>query len=106
MPLFKKKKPDTFTALCWDDDTSAGEIIRWIINNGQYAMYYCKHEGACVRDEHNIAIFRLENPEEQYIHESRHASRGDWIIKDVQGEFYPCKPDIFEATYEPAEEAV
>lgn len=24
-----------------------------------------------------------------------------WIIKGVQGEFYPCKPDIFEATYEP-----
>jgi hypothetical protein len=30
------------------------------------------------------------------------ASHGDWIIKGVQGEFYPCKPDIFEATYEPA----
>ena len=28
---------------------------------------------------------------------------GDWIIKGVQGEFYPCKPDIFEETYEPAE---
>lgn len=29
------------------------------------------------------------------------ASDGDWIIKGVKGEFYPCKPDIFEATYEP-----
>jgi len=28
------------------------------------------------------------------------ASAGDWIIKGVQGEFYPCKPDIFDATYE------
>lgn len=27
----------------------------------------------------------------------------DWIIKGVKGEFYPCKPDIFEATYEPVE---
>ena len=27
---------------------------------------------------------------------------GDWIIKGVKGEFYPCKSDIFEATYEPA----
>lgn len=27
---------------------------------------------------------------------------GDWIITGVQGEFYPCKPDIFEATYDPA----
>ena len=29
----------------------------------------------------------------------------DWVIKGVKGEFYPCKPDIFEATYEPALEA-
>lgn len=29
-----------------------------------------------------------------------HASVGDYIIKGVQGEFYPCKPDIFTATYE------
>ncbi|MFA5158721.1 MAG: hypothetical protein WC451_06085 [Patescibacteria group bacterium] len=28
------------------------------------------------------------------------AEIGDWIIKGVAGEFYPCKPDIFEATYE------
>lgn len=28
------------------------------------------------------------------------ASKGDWIICGVKGEFYPCKPDIFEATYE------
>jgi hypothetical protein len=28
------------------------------------------------------------------------ASIGDFIIKGVQGEFYPCKPDIFEKTYE------
>lgn len=27
---------------------------------------------------------------------------GDWIIKGVNGEYYPCKPDIFEKTYEPA----
>ena len=28
------------------------------------------------------------------------AQLGDWIIKGVKGEFYPCKPDIFTATYE------
>ena len=28
------------------------------------------------------------------------ASSGDWIIKGVNGEFYPCKPEIFEKTYE------
>jgi hypothetical protein len=31
------------------------------------------------------------------------ASPGDWIIKGVEGEFYPCKPDIFEATYDRVE---
>jgi hypothetical protein len=29
------------------------------------------------------------------------ASIGDYIIRGIQGEYYPCKPDIFEATYEP-----
>ncbi len=29
---------------------------------------------------------------------------GWWIIKGIQGEFYPCKPDIFEATYEKVNE--
>lgn len=29
-------------------------------------------------------------------------SEGDYIIRGVKGELYPCKPDIFEATYEPA----
>jgi len=37
-------------------------------------------------------IFTLEGP--------LHASAGDYIITGIQGEIYPCKPDIFEATYE------
>ena len=32
------------------------------------------------------------------------ASLGDWIIRGVAGEVYPCKPKIFEQTYEPVEE--
>ena len=43
-----------------------------------------------------IAIERLEG--------TMHASVGDYIIKGVNGEFYPCKPDIFEKTYERVEE--
>jgi hypothetical protein len=31
------------------------------------------------------------------------AVEGDWIIRGIAGEFYPCKPDIFEQTYEPVE---
>ena len=30
-------------------------------------------------------------------------SDGDWIIRGIKGEYYPCKPDIFEATYEAVE---
>lgn len=32
------------------------------------------------------------------------ASKGDYIIKGVKGEFYPCKPDIFEQTYDEVKE--
>jgi len=33
------------------------------------------------------------------------ANVGDWIIKGIKGEFYPCKPDIFEKTYEKVNES-
>ena len=37
--------------------------------------------------------------------EGRHiASPGDWIIRGVEGELYPCKPNIFAQTYEPVDE--
>jgi len=42
-----------------------------------------------------IAIRTLENP-----HGAVYADWNDWIIKGIAGEFYPCKPDIFAATYE------
>ena len=31
---------------------------------------------------------------------NHYARKGDWIIRGINGEFYPCKPDIFEKTYE------
>ena len=37
---------------------------------------------------------------------TRRAELGDYIIKSIKGEFYPCKPDIFEATYELAEKEI
>lgn len=45
----------------------------------------------------NIYIETLEG--DMYV------SNGDYIIKGVKGEFYPCKPDVFEATYEEATNA-
>lgn len=45
-----------------------------------------------VKQDNGIDILTLEG--------KHHASFGDYIIKDVKGEFYPCKPDIFKKTYE------
>ena len=40
----------------------------------------------------------------EYLIVKHIATEGDWIIKGVQGEFYACKPDIFQMTYELIEE--
>ncbi|MGG0793748.1 hypothetical protein ABE137_07050 [Brevibacillus laterosporus] len=45
-----------------------------------------------VREDQGIYIKTLEG--------TMKANFGDYIIKGIKGEFYPCKPDIFEATYE------
>lgn len=37
----------------------------------------------------------------QTLEGAMEASNGDWIIRGIKGELYPCKPDIFAATYEP-----
>ncbi len=52
-----------------------------------------------VRDDGGIYIKTLESDSETQL-----ASIGDFIIKGVRGEFYPCKPDIFIETYDKVEE--
>ena len=37
----------------------------------------------------------------QTLEGTMHANIGDWIITGIKGEQYPCKPDVFEKTYEP-----
>lgn len=49
-------------------------------------------------DEHHSGI-NIKTPEG-----IMYAQTGDYIIKGIKGEFYPCKPDIFEATYSPYSE--
>lgn len=63
-------------------DANMNDIVAWVNSNGGNAHH---------------------NSTDIYIHTMEGvmcASCGDWIIKGVKGEFYPCKPDIFEATYE------
>lgn len=43
-----------------------------------------------------------ESPHCHTLEGPLHVSDGDWIIQGVKGEFYPCKPDVFAATYAPA----
>lgn len=50
---------------------------------------------------------RVGHPAEPHIHTDEGimiVSPGDWVIRGVRGEYYPCKPDVFAATYEPCEE--
>jgi len=59
---------------------------------------------AMVRGQANAAAIRAEQdclfiPT---MEGTMRADKGDWIIRGVQAEIYPCKPDIFEATYEKA----
>jgi hypothetical protein len=46
--------------------------------------------------DQGFALLAIKAPEGTMI-----AEPGDWVIRGVRGELYPCKPDIFEATYEP-----
>lgn len=59
-------------------------------------MRWCHGEALPPESE---ALFRIRTREGWLL-----AQSGDWIICGVHGEFYPCKPDIFVATYEPVEE--
>lgn len=82
MPFFRKK-PVWIEARHFTNDT-ANEVAKWC--NG-----------------HIIA--RLDNAEMKYMHiytleGTMTANFGDWIIKGVKGEFYPCREDIFNETYE------
>jgi hypothetical protein len=54
---------------------------------------------ADTRSPTGFGIHTLENTEIKH-----EVTPGDWIITGVKGEVYPCKPDIFLATYEPVEE--
>ena len=68
------------------------EAVLWTGQNEKEVMDFLGWRNACCDEKDGLRIHTLEG--------THHASIGDWIIKGVQGEFYPCKPDIFAATYE------
>ena len=81
-----KKKPVEIEAIQFN--RSNWEEIQTFTNNTAHTITIERRiDGKCT-----CIIPTLEG---QHI-----ANEGDYIIKGVQGEFYPCKPDIFELTYE------
>lgn len=77
-------------------------IDAFLFDGGNYgdAGEFCpKLQSTAIGDYGETYI--LANPRIHTLEGIMMVSPGDWIIKGVKGEFYPCKPDIFEATYEP-----
>jgi len=68
------------------------EAVRWTGENYSEVFEFVNTHVQMTGSMGSLFIHTLEGKME--------ASPGDWIIKGVKGEFYPCKPDIFEATYE------
>jgi hypothetical protein len=73
------------------------DAIQWTGKNDVEIADFCMHAlfAYAANGRPSLTIGTLEG--------DHHASVGDWIIRGVKGEFYPCKPDIFEATYESVE---
>jgi hypothetical protein len=92
-----RKKPVVIEAMQWDGSAeSATAVIGWMLREGGTACFF-EHlmDGDLIaHPDPYLKITTLEGP---II-----ASAGDFIIRGVQGEFYPCKPDIFAKTYEAA----
>lgn len=93
-----RKKPVVIEARRWfGDDRDWREFYDWCRDSQGVSILTGPHptseNGLLVR----VGLTTLEG--------TMMAEPGDWIIKGVKGEFYPCKPDIFEATYERVDDA-
>lgn len=82
-----RRKPVVVEAMRFVDGAS-GDVLAWARERGSPVGAICFHQSM-----NRLHIITLEG---QTV-----AAVGDWVIRGVKGEFYPCKPDIFEATYEP-----
>jgi len=71
------------------------EAVQWNGENVSEVLDFMNWRNASHDERAGLVIHTLEG--------NHQATPGDFIIKGVKGEFYPCKPDIFAATYDPAE---
>ena len=86
-----RKKPVVIEAVQWTG-TPESEVEMRAFLKGIGAAFLRPLNG-----EPSVAVL-IEIPT---LEGKMHASPGDWIIRGVKGEIYPCKDDIFQATYEP-----
>lgn len=84
-----RKKPVVINAFKWTGDMFQNEDPEWITEAIQEGKVYFSNIG-----EENV-VMKIETLEGTHT-----ANCGDYIIQGVKGELYPCKPDIFEMTYE------
>ena len=96
-PAKYRKKPVITAAMRWDGTAQeATAIIDWALSNDVSIHFRCRDQsGECHTGEvgtHDLAIPTLEG--------TMLANPGDWIVRGTEGEFYPCKPAAFEATFE------
>ena len=89
-----KKKPVVIEACCLPQEgmlESLHQLRKWEEKGTQEpSSFYLSPDGK------RIQIITLEGTME--------AKGGDWIIRGLEGEFYPCKPSVFGKTYEPSQE--
>ena len=93
MPLFKKK-PVIIEAIRWYGDNLV-EVLEFTGKHPKFEEWFSsfeQYEKTVVESGYIFKIFTLEG--------TMSAKPGDWIIKGISGEHYPCKPDIFDKTYE------
>ena len=88
-----RKKPVVIEAFQWTG-SNANEMAGHLLAGGEARRVDTKGPNGGTLLGGALIITTLEG--------EMRADPGDWIIKGIKGEFYPCKPDIFEATYEPA----
>ena len=80
------------------------ECVKWDGENIEEIMAFCG-DSAFTAVESQMGQTETEELYIKTLEGNHHASVGDYIIKGVKGEFYPCKPDIFENTYDIVDES-
>lgn len=90
-----RKKPVVIRALQWTGDNYT-EILNFC-DKAEFQHQVRKHKHVLPGESEILEGIELTIETLEGTHE---ASIGDYIIEGVNGEFYPCKPDIFEKTYE------